>query len=221
MLPFTRAEFFEVFAAYNAVTWPASIAAYPLAFLAWSGAARSGRLAGFILALMWAWVGIVYHGVYFSEINPVAYAFAGAFVVQALLFAMHAVRSGGLSFSRRSRWRTVVAWTMIAYAMLAYPLIGVLSGERFVELPLFGVAPCPLLIFTFALMILAARVPWWLWIVPLLWSAIGGSAAVLLAVPQDWALPVAALVAATVAGPMGRGRPDRRPEARNGSTAAL
>lgn len=203
MLPFTRAEFFEVFAAYNAVTWPASIAAYPLAFVAlfltWRGAARSGRLAGFILALMWAWVGIVYHGVYFSEINPLAYAFAGAFVVQALLFAMHAVRSGGLSFSRRSRWRTVVAWTMIAYAMLAYPLIGVLSGERFAELPLFGVAPCPLLIFTFALMILAARVPWWLWIVPLLWSAIGGSAAVLLAVPQDWALPVSALAALTVA----------------------
>ncbi len=42
MLPFTRAEFFEVFAAYNAGTWPAAIAVYPLAFfalfLAWRGA---------------------------------------------------------------------------------------------------------------------------------------------------------------------------------------
>ncbi len=33
MLPFTREEFFEVFAAYNAVNWPAAIAAYPLAFV--------------------------------------------------------------------------------------------------------------------------------------------------------------------------------------------
>lgn len=203
MLPFTRAEFFEVFAAYNAVTWPAAIAAYPLAFaallLAWCGAARSGRLVGFILALMWAWVGLVYHGVYFSQINPIAYAFVAIFVVQALLFAIHAVRSGGFQFTRRSRWRAIVAAAMVVYAMLAYPLIGLLSGERLAELPLFGVAPCPLLIFTFALMILAARVPWWLWIVPLLWSAIGGSAAVLLAVPQDWALPVSALAALALA----------------------
>lgn len=202
MLPFTREEFFEVFAAYNAVNWPAAIAAYPLAFtalfMAWRGSARSARGAGFILALMWAWVGSVYHGVYFSEINPIALVFAGAFVAQALLFAIHAAISGGLHFGRRSRWRTVVAATMIAYAVLAYPLIGVISGERLAELPLFGVTPCPLLIFTFAMMILAARVPWWLWIVPLLWSAIGGSAAVLLSVPQDWALPASALAALVI-----------------------
>ncbi|MDQ7813119.1 DUF6064 family protein, partial [Brevundimonas sp.] len=88
--------------------------------------------------------------------------------------------------------------------VLVYPLIGVLSGERYAEMPLFGVTPCPLLIFTFAVMILAARVPWWLWIVPLLWSAIGGSAAVLLSVPQDWALPLFALAAVAIA------RTDRR-----------
>lgn len=202
MLPFTRAEFFEVFAAYNAVTWPAAIAAYPLAFatlfIAWRGSAGSGRVAGFILALMWAWVGSVYHGVYFSQINPIALVFAGGFVVQALLFAIHAAASGGLYFGRRGRWRTVGAATMIGYSVLAYPLIGVLSGERFAELPLFGVTPCPLLIFTFAMMLLAARVPWWLWIVPLLWSAIGGSAAVFLSVPQDWALPVFALAALVI-----------------------
>lgn len=208
MLPFTREQFFEVFAAYNAASWPAAIAAYPLAFavlfLAWRGAARSGRAAGFILALMWGWVGLVYHGVYFSEINPIALAFAGAFVIQALLFTLHAARSGGLQFGRPGRLRTVAAGAMVVYAVLIYPLIGVLSGERYAEMPLFGVTPCPLLIFTFAVMILAARVPWWLWIVPLLWSAVGGSAAVLLSVPQDWALPLFALAAVAIA------RTDRR-----------
>lgn len=95
---------------------------------------------------------------------------------------------------------------MVAYAMLAYPLIGLLSGERLAELPLFGVSPCPLLILTFAPMILATQVPWWLWIVPLLWSAIGGSAAVLLAVPQDWALPVSAVAALAAGWADGQGR---------------
>jgi len=83
---------------------------------------------------------------------------------------------------------------MIVYALIAYPLIGLAAGERYPAMPLFGVTPCPLLIFTFGLMLWASCGRWWLWIVPLLWSAIGGSAAFLLSVAQDWALPVAAIV---------------------------
>jgi hypothetical protein len=79
--------------------------------------------------------------------------------------------------------------------MVAYPLIGLLLGERYPAMPLFGVAPCPLLIFTFGLMVWAACARWWLWIVPLIWSLIGGSATILLSVPQDWALPIAAAAA--------------------------
>lgn len=56
----------------------------------------------------------------------------------------------------------------------------------------------PLLIFTFGLLVWASCARWWLWIVPLLWSAIGGSAAIFLSVPQDWALPVSAIAAMLV-----------------------
>lgn len=199
MLPFSREQFFEVFAAYNAANWAAAIAAYPLAavavLVAWRGTARSGRAAGLILALMWGWVGVVYQGVYFSQINPIARAFAGAFVAQALLFAVHAVIGRGLEYGDRGSLRTLAGGAMIFYAMIVYTLIGLLAGEQYPALPLFGVAPCPLLIFTFGLMVWASCVRWWLWLVPLLWSAIGGSASVLLAVPQDWALPVSAFAA--------------------------
>ena len=41
MLPFSREDFFGVFAAYNAANWPAAIVAYPLALtallFAWRG----------------------------------------------------------------------------------------------------------------------------------------------------------------------------------------
>ena len=199
MLPFTREQFFGVFAAYNAANWPIAILAYPLAVLAllvaWRGTANAGRVVAIILTLMWGWVGVVYQGIYFSQINPIARVFAGAFIVQALLFAWHAAIGRGLEFGPRSRSRAIAGALMIIYAMLVYPLVGLAMGERYPAMPLFGVAPCPLLIFTFGLMLWSSGARWWLWIVPLLWSAIGGSAFIVLSVPQDWALPVSGLAA--------------------------
>lgn len=203
MLPFTREQFFEVFAAYNSANWPAVIAAYPLALVAlvtaWRRTPRAGRWVAAVIALMWAWVGLVYQGLYFSRINPVARAFAAAFLLQALLFAIHAAIGRGFEFGQRSRLRAVTGVVLIFYAVVAYPLIGLLVGERFPAMPLFGVAPCPLLIFTFGLMIWASCVRWWLWIVPLIWSVVGGSAVLVLSVPQDWALPIAAVAVLLIA----------------------
>lgn len=202
MLPFTRQQFFEVFAAYNAANWPSAVVAYPLALtalvFAWRGSAYAGRAAAAVLALMWGWVGIVYQGLFFAPINPVARLFAVAFVLEAVLFAWHAWSPSGLEYGPRSRLRTFAGGGMIIYALILYPLIGLAAGERYPAIPLFGVTPCPLLIFTFGLMLWASCARWWLWIVPLLWALVGGSAAMLLSVPQDWALPLSAMAALMV-----------------------
>jgi hypothetical protein len=199
MLPFTRAQFFEVFAAYNAAVWPAVILAYSLAVLALfvvlRGSSKAQLWIGAVLALLWAWVGFVYHGFFFSQINPAARVFAAAFVVQAGLFVVHAAFAGGLEFGQAHRFRKAIGAMLIFYAMVAYPMIGLLAGERYPAMPLFGIAPCPLLIFTFGLFVWARNARWWLWIVPALWSLVGGSAAILLSVEQDWVLPIAAAVA--------------------------
>jgi hypothetical protein len=202
LLPFTREQFFQVFAAYNAATGPMAVAAYPLALLAlalaWRGTRTTGRLVAGILGLMWAWVGLAYHGVFFSRVNPAAGAFAAAFLVQAALLGLQALRAG-LDVSSRNRTRRIAGAALVFYAMLAYPLVGLLTGERLPAMPLFGVTPCPLLIFTLGLLLWADGASWWLWIVPLLWSDVGGSAAVVLSVPQDWALPISAVVAPLIA----------------------
>jgi hypothetical protein len=63
------------------------------------------------------------------------------------------------------------------------------------ELPMFGVTPCPVTIFSFGMLLLTRQpVPRWLLVIPFLWSLVGGSAAILLRVPQDWALLVAGAV---------------------------
>jgi hypothetical protein len=198
MLPFTREQFFEVFATYNAANWPVAVAAYPLAMIAlvfaWRATPAAGRVTAAVLALMWGWVGIVYQGLFFAPINPAARFFAAAFVIQAVLFGWHAWSRRGLEYGARSRVRAFAGGVMILYALVLYPIIGLAVGERYPAMPLFGITPCPLLIFTFGLLLWSSCARWWVWIVPLLWAMIGGSAALLLSVPQDWALPLSAVV---------------------------
>jgi hypothetical protein len=81
---------------------------------------------------------------------------------------------------------------MIVYAGVIYPLLGLYFGHRVSEIPPFGLTPCPLVIFTLGLLLLtSAKVPRVLLVIPTLWSLIGGSAALLLGIPKDWALLVA------------------------------
>jgi hypothetical protein len=103
MLPFTREQFFGIFAQYNAALWPAQWVAYALGLamiLAVLRRARSvHRLVAGGLAAMWLWTGVAYHGVFFSSINPAAFAFAALFVLQAAVFAHAAALGGRLSYA--------------------------------------------------------------------------------------------------------------------------
>lgn len=87
----------------------------------------------------------------------------------------------------------------MAYAAVVYPLVGMWAGHRYPEMPMFGITPCPVTIFTFGVMLLAASpVPRWLLVIPFIWSLIGGSAAFLLGVPQDWLLLVSSVSVAAI-----------------------
>jgi hypothetical protein len=75
---------------------------------------------------------------------------------------------------------------------LAYPLINAIDHRSLLRIPTFGL-PCPTVIFTAGVLMLATPRWWNLSIVPLIWSAIGGSAAFLLGIPADVALPIAGI----------------------------
>lgn len=189
MLPFTDHDFLDVFARYNAAIWPVQLGAYLLGIFVvwalWNRSILATRLAFWALAAMWVWTGLAYHLLFFSAINPAAWLFAALFVLQAaLLFAA----SGKLRFGSSSVVRAAFGWALIAFALVAYPALGLALGHAAEELPMFGVTPCPLVLFTFGVLLFACPQRWLLWIVPLLWSLIGGTAAFLLAVEQDWPL---------------------------------
>jgi Family of unknown function (DUF6064) len=199
MLPFTSEQFVSVFAGYNAAIWPAQVAAYLLgrlaALLLFHRSSWSDRILAAILALMWAWTGIAYHLLFFATINKAAYAFFVLFVVQsaALVYAGIYRR---IDFGLAPGPAIWVGASFVVYAAVAYPLIGMAAGHYASELPMFGVTPCPTTIFTFGILLLTVRrPPTVLLVIPTLWSVIGGSAAFLLHVPQDWPLLLTSAVA--------------------------
>ena len=68
MLPFTPEQFLGVFVNYNNAIWPIQIAAYVLGAISIASLLRRTRaadrvIAG-ILAAMWLWTGIAFHGVF-------------------------------------------------------------------------------------------------------------------------------------------------------------
>jgi hypothetical protein len=199
MLPFTHEQFLAVFAGYNDAVWPMQVVAYVLgAAMCVAIASRTAVAPLFVacgLAAMWMWTGIAYHWLFFLRVNAAAAVFGAAFVAQAILLLIAAVRRPFEFFTTGQRVRAVAGWGLIAYAALLYPAIGVLVGLRFPAAPVFGVTPCPLTIFSFGVLLLARRVPWWLLPIPVVWSVIGTSAAWQLAMPQDWMLPLAAMAA--------------------------
>lgn len=198
-LPFTAAQFFEVFADYNEKVWPAPVIAYALGAFAFAAAlcgARAGnRIVVFVLAVFWLWTGIAYHWFSFAAINRAAWAFGTLFVAQGVLLFWFGIMKARLNFRFRSGLTGAVAILFVAYAALIYPAVGYAAGHVYPRMPMFGITPCPVTIFTLGMLLLAQPVPWAVLIIPVLWSLIGGSAAFLLGVPQDWLLLVSGPVA--------------------------
>ena len=202
-LPFTTAEFLQVFAAYNSAVWPAQVVHNAMAVFAVVLAVRNrttGKWVAGVLAFFWAWMGLVYHIGFFTTINKAAYGFGALFVVQSLIFLYVGVFRSNLSFRFERNAHGITGAVLMVYALVAYPLLGHALGHTYPYAPTFGL-PCPTTIFTFGLLLWADRkVPWWWLVIPVLWALIGTMAALKLGITEDLGLPVAALTAIALQG---------------------
>ena len=197
-LPFTKEQFFDLFAAYNVRLWPALVALWIasvlVSVLLLSSRRPPHRWISALLAAHWAWSAMAYHVGFFTRINQAAWGFAALFLLQAAVFSWVGVVQARLSFAPwRNAWAPV-GWGLAAYSLF-YPAINAAQHLSVSRIPTFGV-PCPTMIFTAGMLMFATPRSWRLSMVPVMWSVIGGSAAFLLGVSADYALPIAGLALA-------------------------
>jgi hypothetical protein len=197
-IPFTIDQFFQIIREYNTSIFPMQIVLNILALtsiiLAIKRRNYSNKFISITLGFFWLWMGIVYHFIFFTKINPAAFVFALFFVLQGIIFIYYGAIKNRLSLGFRKDWIGMVGLLFIIYALLVYPILGILFGHTYPDNPTFGL-PCPTTIFTFGVLLWTIkRVPFYFVIVPFLWSIIGLSAAINLRVYEDFGLIVAGVI---------------------------
>jgi hypothetical protein len=193
--PFTQEQFLTIFARYNLTIFPLQIIFIIIGIAAlWFTIKKSqisDRIILLILIFFWFWMGIVYHILFFSSINPLAFVFGVLFVIEAGLLIYFGVIKKLVGFSLTQDRYTLIGLVFIVYALVIYPIIGTVAGHGYPRLPTFGL-PCPTTIFTFGLFLMAdKKFPLPLLVIPLLWSMIGFFAALSLGITEDYMLLVA------------------------------
>jgi hypothetical protein len=194
-------ELLDLFTRYNEDLWPLHTIAYAVgvaavALLFARRRDRADRAIAGLLAALWLWLGVVFQGLYATDVEVVlGTAYAVMFVLQAYLLLRHGVLRGELVFRRGSGISGVVGWSALAYAVVVYPLIGAGLGHGWPESPLLGMAPCPTTILTFGLLLLAAPpVPRRLLVVPFAWALLAPPAAMARGVYEDAGLLLAGVL---------------------------
>jgi uncharacterized protein DUF6064 len=197
-LPFSREEFFGVFARYNESIWPAPLFVYVIAaaaiVFALRGSRDSSRGVYGILAILWMWMGAVYHAAFFIRINPLAGLFAVVFVAQAFIFGGLGAREKVHGIAPRNDFSGWAGGALVFFGVVGYPLLSVFEGHLYPSQPTFG-APCPTTIFTLGLLIWAwDDIPGFALVIPVLWAIVGTLAAFQLGVREDLSLAGALVV---------------------------
>ena len=196
--PFTQEQFLTIFTQYNLAVFPLQIVFIILGIVAlWFVVKKSpisDRIILLILIIFWFWMGIVYHILFFSSINPLAYAFGVLFIIEACLLIYLGIIKKQVEFSLTKDRYTLIGLIFIVYAMIIYPVIGMVAGHGYPRLPTFGL-PCPTTIFTFGLFLMSdKKFPLPLLVIPLIWSMIGFFAALSLGITEDYMLLVAGVL---------------------------
>lgn len=144
-LPFTRQQFFDLFADYNEALWPAIVVLWIISAVVslrlLSPRRPPDRWICALLAAHWLWSAVAYHAAFFTRINPAAWLFAALFLAEAGLLWWVGVVQRRLSFVPRRSAITVLAGCLVAYSLL-YPAINAAAYHSVSRIPAFAV-PCP------------------------------------------------------------------------------
>lgn len=155
----------------NAAIWPMQLVLYASAVVIVSLALWPTRRASQLICLLaaadFAWVGFVFFGVIESGMT----IWAAAFIAEAILLLVAGIVRHDLVFAPRWNLASVLGAVFMFYALVAYPIIELLGGQPLRVVPLFGLAPCVTVLFSFGLLLWAQPpVPVYVLLLPLAWA---------------------------------------------------
>lgn len=173
----TGEQLLGVFATYNPQIWPMQFVAYLLGvgavYFSVRKSALSARSVPAILAFFWLWVALFFWLPSVRQGFAPGIVFIVIFLIQGGLFVWEAIRPR-LKYETSPGWITRVGWGVVLYAMVGYPLVGALVGHVYPRTPPFGLTPCPVVTFTFGLLLFTRpKVPKFLLIIPFLYALSG------------------------------------------------
>jgi hypothetical protein len=194
---FTTEQFFDVFEKYNAKVFPSQLIILLLGIIALyflhSNHSLRNKVIGCYLGFLWIWIGIVYHIIFFTEINKASFIFGGISIVQGALILVATFSKDRFTFNFEPHAKHYLGYFFILFGLMIYPLIGYFIEGTFIRTITLGL-PCPSTIFTFGfLMLTRDRIAKYLLVIPSLWAIVGLSAAVNFSVYQDFMMIVAAI----------------------------
>ena len=157
--------------------------------------------------MVWLWVAWAFHWQRFASINWAATWFAAAFALQGLGLGLAALGPAGRDTPPPRRAQQL-GLALLLFALVLHPALGLLLGRPWQQAEVFGMAPDPTVLGTLGVLLFlppraasgsgAAFKPaaaWWLWPLPLLWSAVSGIMLATMQAADALVLPAAALVA--------------------------
>jgi hypothetical protein len=136
----------------------------------------------------------------YDTINWAGSYFAVAFAIEALLLVWTGLVRNRLSLRPPRDLAGAAGLCLFVLALLAWPLVTPLLGRSWLQAEVFGVAPDPTVVATLGVLVAAERPRWELFVVPLLWCAVGGATLWTMQSADALLMPAAALLALALAG---------------------
>jgi len=143
----------------------------------------SNRVISFTLAFLWLWIGIVFGILVFGpfptvlagiEMSGSWYLFGSIFAIHGIILLYFGVIKDTASYSWKPGSRHFFGLLFIVFGLVIYPFVGVLTGRVFPEYPVFGIAPCPVTLFTIGLLLWSDKKPSLpLVVIPIFWALMG------------------------------------------------
>ncbi len=156
------------------------------------------------MSFLWLWSGIVFFIVFYGPaevalfdltVTGLWYIVGVLFIVEGILILVLGVARSSLSFKIGRDQYSIAGAVMIVYGTIIYPVVGLLTGFTYLTYPIFGIAPCPVTIFTLGLLQWTdQKVSVSVTIIPFIWAVMGVLPVIVLGIWADVGLILSGII---------------------------